>query len=113
MVLGIVGEVGKFHGVGVYVEEHGAVAGVFAEFGVAKLFGADGGAVDGGSVFAPDAEGGLCPVGAWVVEERREAGAFDARGNFEIAELGYRAVDVERLDDAGGGAAAPGMGGIS
>ncbi len=51
------------------VEEHGAVGGVFAELGVAKLFGADGGAVDGRAVFAPDAEGGLSPWGAWVVEE--------------------------------------------
>ena len=44
------------------VEEHRAVACVFAELGVAKSFGADGGAVDGG-VFGPDAEGGLSSGG--------------------------------------------------
>ena len=86
------------------VEEHRSIARVFAELGVAKLFGADGGAVNCGAIFAPDAEGGLRPWGARVVEERREAGAFDAGGNFEMAELGQGAVDVERLDDVCGGA---------
>jgi hypothetical protein len=53
LVLRVVCEVGEFHRVGVYVEEHRSVRGVFAELGVAKLFGADGGAVDCGAVFAP------------------------------------------------------------
>ena len=61
----------------------------------------------------PDTEGGLGPWGAGVVEQRREAGAFDACGNFEMAELGQGAIDVERLDDAGGGASvAVGSGGV-
>ena len=65
------------------------------------------------AVFAPDAEGGLSPVGARIVEERHEAGAVDACGDFEIAEFGQGAVDVERLDDARGGAAvAVGSGGV-
>ncbi len=42
-----------------------------------------------------------------------EAGAFDAGGDFEIAEFGHGAVDVERLDDARAGAAvAVGSGGV-
>ena len=59
--LGRAGEVGEFHGVGVDVEQHGAVGGVGAGLGVAPLFGADGGAVDGFAVLARDPASGLGP----------------------------------------------------
>ena len=52
-VLWIVGQVGELHGVGVHIEEHGTVGGSGPELGIAKLFGADGCAVDGLAVFAP------------------------------------------------------------
>ena len=87
------------------IEEHRAIGGVRAELDVAPLFGANRGAVNGAAVFAPDAESGLSPTGAWVVEERHQARAFDGTGDFEFAELGHGAVDVEGLNDACGGAA--------
>src|ERR1700759_2209230 len=96
-MFGLVGEVGELHWVGVYVEEHGSVGCVGAELGVAKLFGPGGGSLGGGGGFAPGAEGGLGAVGAGVVEERSETGAFDLLGSLKIAELGYRAIDIERL----------------
>ena len=72
-----------------------------AVFGVAELFGADRGAVDGGAVFAPDAEGGVVPGCAWVVEEWDEAVAFDLRRDIKAREFGNGAVDVERLRRCG------------
>ncbi len=39
------------------------LAASWAELRVAPLLGADGGAVDGCAVLAPDAEGGLRPMG--------------------------------------------------
>ena len=53
-----------------------------------------------------DAEGGLVPCGAGVVQQRHETDALDlwGVGQLEAGELGDGAVDVERLDDACGGA---------
>ncbi len=81
-MLRVVRQIRQLHGVRVDVEEHGAVGGVFAVLRVAPLLGADGGAVVGAAVLAPDAVGGLVPGGAGVAEEGDEAAAVDAVGDF-------------------------------
>ena len=95
------------------IEEHGAVAAIRAELGVAPFLRADGGAVQGRAVLAPDAKRRLIPRGRGIVQQRHEAAAFVAGGEGEVAEVGYRRVEVHRLHDArAGGAVALGPGDV-
>src|ERR1035438_8125825 len=92
----IVGQIGQFHWVRVYVEKHRAVRRLLAVLRVAPLLGPDRGAVNGPAVLAPDAVSGRIPLRpARIVQQRHQAGSLYSCRYVEARQLAHGAVDVE------------------
>ena len=96
----IVGQIFHFERVGVRIKQHRAVDAVLAEFGVAPLLRADGGAVNRFAVLAPDAEARLVPFRRRIIQQRHEACAFDFALLRQAAQFHQRRINVQRLHDA-------------
>src|SRR5262249_8860743 len=78
-VLGIIRQVLQLMRIARLIQQHRPAGG---EFGVAIFLVPDGRAPDRPAVLAPDAEGGMVPLGAGIFEQ------WDERNPFEIVALG-------------------------